>query len=458
MGSPDNYLYTAEDPYVMGLAWESGLAQPVGGINKALAEVGLDNTSERFLPQFLGGMGELYTSVFEPRKPIKIYADTDTIPQLQFSGITNKATQIDMRAKQVRLQAADYIEFFQNKYLDTTTLYTGVTTDFILDKLLLAAGLTTAQYQLETGQSTIGFAMLESGARFSDVINQLVQAENGQFYVDENGVYHFENRLHYSTSPYNAVNYTAEDNLVINAQAPSADHLVNVVEFNYNPRKKTSSTNIFTLSGTIAVPSGESEVFIDFDNPVLSASAPSYTVNSQEDGSGSNLTANVTIKNTALFAQAVKYTFINSGAAGFFTSMTIQGRWAILRYSTPQYYRMKDDSSVTAYQEQVLSINNDYIQDKTWANSFGQLILSDFSEPEKILTITIRAIPGLRRGHLVVYNEYAWRIYHIRSTLDPTYGYIQELTMMQRGPASGSGVVYFQVDVTALDDVAVIAP
>ena len=441
----------------MGLAWESGLSQPIGGVNKALAEVELENTTERFLPQFLGGMGELYTSVFEPRKPVKIYAGVPT-SQLQFSGLTNKAAQIDMRAKQVRLEAADYMEFFQNKYLDTTTLYTGVTTDFILDRLLLSAGLTTAQYVLETGQSTIGFAMLESGAKFSDVINQLVQAENGQFYVDENGIYRFENRLHYAVDPYRAVNYTAEPNMVINAQAPSTDHLINVVEFNYNPRKKTSSTTIFTLSGTIAVPTGDSEVFIDFDNPVLSASAPSYTVNSLEDGTGSNLTANVTIKATALFAQSVKYTFTNSGAAGFFTSMTIQGRWAILRYATPQYYRLKDDSSVTAYQEQVLSINNDYIQDQVWANSFGQLILSDFSEPEKILTLTIRAIPGLRRGHLVVYNQYSWRIYRIRSTLDPSYGYIQELTMMQRGPASGSGVTYFQVGVTPLDDIAVIAP
>lgn len=458
IGSPSSYRYFDESAYVTGLSWERGLSQPIGGISKALANVSLSNTSGRFTPSFMGGSSELYTAVAEPRKPIKISAGFNfggvdqTIPV--FAGILNKSPEIDIANRSARLSAADYIDFFQTKNIDQTAMYTNETTDVVIGGLLSQLGMTTAQYELDTGLNTIPFGIYNNGSKFGSIINSLVEAENGQFYQDEMGIFRFENRQHWTNSPYTTVQRIIRPSQVINAKSPSQDHIINVVEVTSNPRVKANGVTIFTLSGTITLNTGDNDVFLNFDNPVLAANAPSITANSASDGTGSNVSASVSVKNTSLFAQSVKYTITNnSGSTAYITALTIVGRWAIPRYDKPLYTRLQDDSSVTAYQEQVLSINNDYIQTPTDAASIAQTILNDFSDPENILVITIRAIPELQMGDLISYQNIAWRVYKIRSSFDPGVGNVQELTMVQRAPQ-----IYFRIGVSTIEGSDQIAP
>lgn len=457
IGSPGNYKYFDESDYVMGLSWERSLSQPIGGLNKALADAHLDNTSGRFTPSFMGGSSELYTAVSEPRKPITISAGFNfgvdqTIPE--FAGILNKSPVVDMSSRTITLQAADYVDFFQTKNIDQAAMYTSKTTDVVIGNLLAQLGMSTAQYELDTGLNTIPFGIYDNGSKFGNVINQLVQAENGQFYQDESGIFRFENRQHWTNAPYTQVQKVIPDNMVLNAQSPSQDHIINVVEVTSNPRVKANGVTIFTLSGTITLNTGDNDVFLNFDNPVLAANAPSITANSASDGSGSNVSASVSVRNTSLFAQSVKYTVTNnSGSTAYITALTITGRWAIPRYDKPLYTRVQDDSSVTAYQEQTLSINNDYIQNATDAASIAQTILNDFSDPEKIIVITIRAIPELQLGDLVSYQNITWRVYKIRTNLNPSVGFTQELTMVQRIQQ-----IYFRIGVSTIGSTDGIAP
>lgn len=457
IGSPGNYRYFDESAYVESLSWEHGLSQPVGGLSKALANAGLSNTSERFTPNFMGGTSELYTAI-QPRKPIQIYAGFNfagvdqTLPV--FSGILEKTPVVNMANRSVSLQAADYISFFQTKNIDQAAMYTNETTDVVIGGLLSQLGMSTAQYELDTGLNTIPFGIYDNGSKFGSVINSLVQAENGQFYQDEMGIFRFENRQHWTNAPYTTVQRTIRPSQVINAQTPSQDHIINVVEVTSNPRVKANGVTIFTLSGTITLTTGDNEVFLNFDNPVLAANAPSITANSASDGSGSNVSGSIAVKNTSLFAQSVKYTLTNnSGSTAYITALTIVGRWAIPRYDKPLYTRVQDDSSVTAYQEQTLSINNDYIQNATDAASIAQTILNDFSDPESIQVITIRAIPELQIGDLISYQGVSWRVYRIRSTLDVSAGFVQELTMVQRAVQG-----YFRIGVSTIGSTDGIAP
>jgi len=285
----------------------------------------------------------------------------------------------------------------------------------------------------------------DNGTKFSDAINQLVQAENGQFYQDESGIFRFENRQHWDNAPYTQVQRIVLTGQVINAKAPNTDHIINVVEINSNPRVKTSSTTIYTLSGTITLDTGFTVIFVDFENPVLAASNPVYAAFSNQDGTGTNLTASVSVK-VDLFAKSAKYTFTNNSVlTAYITSMTVQGRWAIERYADPLYTRVADSSSITAYQERPITINNDYIQDTTWAESFGDMVMTDYSEPESIQEITIRAIPELQRGDLVSWQGRHWRIYKIRASLGISQGYVQELTMVQR-----SLTTYFRIGISTI--------
>lgn len=464
IGSPGNYRYFDESAYALSMSWERGYSMPTGGLTKALAEVRLDNNSGRFTPRYMGGNSELYTAIL-PSRPVIINAGFNfgvdqTVPQ--FAGIITEQPQLDMRNRQLRIRAGDYVDFFQNRYLDKQVMFTAQRTDQVIQTLFTNLGMNTAQYDLDYGINNIPFGLFEPGTRYSDIINQLVEAENGHLYQDESGIFKFENRQHWDSIPYTQVQRIISTSQVVQAESPNTDHLINVVEINASIRQKQPAQTIFSLPSlsTIAVPaSGDLEQFFEFQDPILQLTDPTnggatsyFTANSASDGSGTDMTSSISVKNVGTFAKAVKYRFHNSSTSiVYITQLVLSGRPAL--HVSDLYYREKDDSSVTAYQEQPLRINNDYIQNVSWAASYSRMILNDFSDIEKLQTITIRAIPELQLGDLVSWQGRYWRIFDIKATLDPSAGFLQELTLLQRTIKS-----YFRIGISTIGGSDMIAP
>ena len=452
VGSPGQYRYFDESDYVMSLAWEYGLNFPTGGLSVGMAEAELDNTSGRFLPDYMGGVSELYTAIL-PRRPFIInggfnFEGVDqTIPQ--FSGILSRQPQVDVGSRRVQIQGKDYVDFFYNRYLDQEVMFTGQTTDQVYETLLQSMGLATSQYDLDPGINVIPFGLVEKGTRYSDIFSQLAEAENGQMYQDESGVFKFENRQHYDSSPGNEVQRIVLTGQVIDAEAPDIDNIINVVEVSGKPRIKQPRQVLFKLSSPIFVPANQNtEVFVDFEDPIIEVDTVNYKSNIEE---GSTTDSGlVTIVSQSEFAKAMKLVFTSSTNA-FINTLDVFGRPA--RLAKEIYVRKQDDSSVTAYEERSLKIENDYIQDADWANSYAQVILNDYSEPDKIQQITVRAIPELQRGDLVSWQGRYWRIYGVKSKLSPGTGFIQELLMLQRTVVS-----YFRIGISTIGGTDKIAP
>lgn len=465
IGGPGIYNYSDESDYVTGLAWERGFSMPVGGLNKALAEADLDNTSHRFTPRYMGGSSELYTSIL-PRRPVIInagfhYSGIDNaIPQ--FAGILTKQPRVDKREGRLKLQAADYIDFFQNRKLDQEEMFTSLRTDEVMEMLLGSMGLSTAQYELDTGINIIPFGFFEKGTNFGNIFHQLTEAENGQFYQDEEGRFIFVNRQHWDTSPYNAVQKVILTGQVINAEAPNDDNIINVVEINANILNKQPEQIIFRLNSfdSIEVPGNSiKEAFLDFQDPILSLTTPSggdaasyYRANTLSDKSGDDATSNVSVSKVDRFAKAAKITFYNSSSSTvYITDLVVTGRPA--KKVRELYYRQADDSSVTAYEERPHRIDNPFIQQESWAESLSRMILNDFSDPENMQTITIRAIPSLQLGDTVSWQGRYWKIMHIRTALDTSSGFTQELTLVQR-----TLTTYFRIGISTIGGGDRIAP
>lgn len=458
LGSPANYKYFDESAYVMGISWERGLNMPVGGLTKALAEVRLDNTTERFTPRYMGGRSELYTAIL-PRRPILInagfnYSGADqSIPQ--FAGLLNKQPKVDIRNREVTLEAADYVDFFGGRKLDQQVMFTSQRTDQVMTTLLQGTlGMSTAQYDLDYGINLIPFGYFDAGTDMSYIFQELTQAEAGHFYQDESGIFKFHNRQWGDSSPFNQIQRIILTGQVIDAQAPNDDHIINIVEVNSRVFQKQPIQTIFnlpSLSFIIVPPNSFTEQFFEFQDPVLSLTDPTnggassyYLANMSSDGSGTDMTGSIQIKNQGTFVKSVKYKFTNTSSSTIYiTQLVLAGR-AVINPSNI-YLRSRDDSSVTAYQEQPYQINNDYIQNASWAASLSQMILSDFSDPESLQIITIRALPELQLFDLVSWQGRYWRIFNIRNTLDPSVGFTQELTMLQRNITT-----YFRIGISTI--------
>lgn len=466
VGGPGIYNYFDESDYLLSLAWERGLNMPIGGLATALAEARLDNTSRRFTPGYMGGQSELFTSIL-PRRPIIINAgfDLDGISQTipQFAGIVTRQPRLDTRDRSLSLEAADYVDFFQNRFLDQEVMFTGKRTDEVMETMLRdSMGLATSQYELDYGINVIPFGLFEKGTRFSNIFNELAQAEYGHFYQDEEGKFRFENRQHWDGSPHSDVQRIVLTGQVIEAEAPTDDHLINVVEIRSPLRAKQPMQTVFQLPvlTSIEVPANSSvERFFEFDDPVLALTDPTsggansyFFANSSDDETGSDLSSSVTVQNLGTFARAVKYRLTNAGAqTAFITQLVIAGR--VAKTVGNLYYRDRDSSSVTAYEERLLEIDNPYVQDESWARSFSTMILRDFSEPESVQRITIRAIPELQLGDLISWQGRYWRVFDIKTELNAAAGFIQRLTLLQR-----QIVTYFRIGISTIGGSDQIAP
>ena len=465
LGSPANYRYFDESNYLLGLTWEKGYNMPTGGIAKSLAEARLANTSGRFTPRYMGGNSELFTAIL-PRRPAIISAgfNYNGIDQsiLQFAGIVDKQPVVDSRSREISLSFADYIDFFQSRFLDQSAIFTSQTTDQVIETLLVQMGLSTSQYDLDPGINVIPFGRFEKGSYFADIINKLVEAENGHFYQDEEGIFKFENRQHWNIAPYINVQKVIYTSDVINAESPNVDHVINVVEVNSKQYKKLPEQIIFRLNpyNGLRVPGNSTEsFFFEFENPALSVTTPTSTgtlsyfvANTEEDGSGTNLTSSLSVSSIYNFSNSAKVTFRNTSAnAAYLVNLVISGRQA--SPVADIYTRKQDDSSVTAYEERKLTIDNEFIQSQDWAESYAQMVLNDFAEIENLQKLTIIAKPDLQLGDLVSWQGRYWRIFDVKSTLSPESGFIQELTLLQRSLTS-----YFRIGLSSIGGTDKIAP
>ena len=453
----NKYTFEDESAYLINLSYEQELNQPTGGLSKKIADMTLDNTSGRFTPRYAGGSSALFTAVSKPRRPLVINAGfnfngiDNKIPQ--FVGLTSKPPKIDSRSRSVQLQALDFSDFISNQYVDQEAMFTDYRTDQILEQALISGGYSTSQYSLDYGINKVPFAEFKSGDKFGDVINKLVEAENGYFYQDESGVLRFENRQHWDSSPYTQVQRIINTHQVIEARTPNTDHLINVVEVKAKPRSKQVNQLVFTLSGTKELPAlTDTEIFVQFDDPMLALDNPVYIANTISDGSGTDVSSSIQLKSYSKFARAAKIVLRNNtSATAFVTSLTIYGRPA--KVSKEIYTRVKDDSSITAYEERPFVIDNEYIGSDSWANSFGQMVLNDYSEPENLQELVIRALPELQLGDLISWQGRYWRVYGIKTNIDPNDGFVQTLKLLQRTITS-----YFRIGISTIGGSDKIAP
>lgn len=456
VGSPGNYKYFDESAYLMHLEWDRGLRLPQGGLSMGLGAATLDNTSKRFLPRYIGGNSELSTAIV-PRRPVIINAGFNVGTDLrfpQFAGLVSGQPQVDLRARTVSLKFADYISYFQNKYLDKVTMFTAQFTDQVIESLLVKLGMSTAQYNLDQGINLIPFGIFDVGTKFSDAIGQLVEAENGQFYQDEQGIFRFENRQKWTQSPYTNVQKIITTAMVINSQVTNTDHIVNSVEIKSSVRTKQPDQLVFSLSQPQAIGRNtDVTIFVQFNDPILALDTPaSWAVNTQIDGSGSDISGSVTLKSIDVFAQTAKLIFTNSSANdGFITSLVLYGRPA--QVTTQIDYQAKDGSSVTAFQEQTLSINNNFVQSQSWAQTYAQMILNDFANPSNIQRLTVRAMPDLQLGDLISWQGKYWRIFDNKQIIDPGSGFIQELLLVQKTIQT-----YFRIGISTIGGSDQISP
>ena len=404
----DKYTYIDVSGRVTEIEWQREV-KPFSGFSLGMADVVFDNYDDYFTP---GGSSEVADYIL-PYRPIRIYAGfgADVIPV--FIGLTEKMPEINEKSKTATFHCVDFLYSILERPLLESAMYVGQTTDTIISNLLQLVGLSTLQFELDTGFLTVPYASFRKDEKLKHALEKILQAEQGRLYLDEQGTIRFKNRQNISTSTIMSLNaYTN----IVDYKTLKQDQIINVAEVKSHVVEVGANQEYYELpiDDPITVPAGGSfEVWVDIgkvtgvDAPVYidSATTSSFSVNTASDGSGSANSTDVTLSSSSLLGESFKMTFANANVADLyitdlrlFATPVIKGK--------PIYVVEENASSKTKYDERVKTIENEYIQTEADATSLATTVLSDYAIHGRITQLKIKGTPALQVDDAVHVNLY----------------------------------------------------
>ena len=367
---------------VISAQWSLGFAAPFDLIARDnTAELVLQNSTRDFSPEYASGAyyGNLTTG-----RGVKITSTYASVTRTMWLGwiasikptvnikgdrtstisCTGWFERAQRRESIIPLQLAKRADEVIEVILDESDILPpGLTGFWILGVSTL--GLSTvlgsvASYfnVLDTGDTTFAFAGdWSSGTSVHAAIRSMVEREAGRFWQARNGVLQFASRSFFPTLTTSSATFT--DDMQAMDYEYGAD-IANIIETGYEPRTTGTPGSTLAVLGSSAEVGAAGTLDLEFRftgdaGATIGATAlitpvatTDYTANSLADGSGTNLTANVTaaIIDTNATAATVRYT--NTGAAAFIQA-TSKLRGTPLTKFNALVYTATDEDSVLEY-------------------------------------------------------------------------------------------------------------
>lgn len=466
----DKFDYMVETPYVNSLNVERTVSTIPIGIMSAQADIELDNTSKRFLPGYDPTIGDYIRA----GRPIKINVGFDLETLSQFTGYTQRP-KTTLGARKLTVHAFDAMEFLNN-FESSLDMQTDITVKDAIALLLDEAGFASSQYVLEDSVQTLAF-FSPSGKKTGALIKDMVEAEGGLFFFDEQGIARFWNRLHFdlNSTPIGTLNYDNLKDLQF-IDTPVINH----VKVTSKPRVVTANQLIYRLSQAIEVQPGTAVRFpfgfsdddgdlpattIDTPAYIDSATSSLYKTNVESDGSGNpaNSYISVTDFDTWGTGGVIEFTNSSTGQIMYITDLQIYGTPAkVLTTYIGEYF---DQTSIDENglnpdnQGVVMEVTNDYIQDQGSADIYAFNIVNQFKDPSRQLTGVPFSNPAWQFGDVFTVevedtgDTFTMVMLGNKLSMDTGTVLTQSMTLEERTFRS-----YFQIGVSQIGGVDAIHP
>ena len=435
--SPDNFTYFDETDRLIKLDYDRILIEPLGGISSTIMDCELNNFDGRFTPQSNGTIG---TAIL-PNRPLTAHIGffmegiKKTVPI--FKGLTEMPEESKASGK-IKIHAVDFVKFLQTATLDGKT-YVDNRTDAIISDILITAGFASDQFVTETGLNTVGYAYFNKDQSAFDRIKLLCEAEEGLFYQDENGVLRFETRRHFIAPPHNTSVWDINSDDIIQWEERQRQKIYNHVIVKSLPREVQATAVIWTSGSEVRVKANETkDVWARLDDPATElttlATPTDYTAFTGTAGGGSDISGDQSIVQS-LLGTDVKLSITNNNASdAFFNLLQIRGKAATVVGDFTE--EATDTVSINKFDIHELSLENDFIQDESFAAYMAQSLVDKYGQPGRVLRLLVQGIPQIQLRDRVkvtdivtnVIKEY--RVMRIQGMLEGG-GFLQYLTIRE---------------------------
>lgn len=420
------YIDTADDgsyaanisSVVIEAEWQIGFAEPFQLMARdSTATLLVNNGTKDFSPEYASGA---YYGNLQPGRALKITSTYASVTRTMYVGwiamVTptfnskgNLTASIECNGwferaqrfeSRIPLQIAKRSDEVIAAILDgSDILPPGFTGFWILGKGLLGSSTILSSvgsyFTFDTGDVTFAYAGdWDAETTVYDAIQQTVGREAGRFFQKRDGTLQFFRRLHFPTNT--TVTAIFSDGMTALDYSYGAD-LSNVVVAHYEPRIVGAAASVLTtFAAAVLVPSASFvDVILVFTTQDAGATIAAtllitplantdYAANSLEDGSGANLTANVTASITVTNASSATIRYTNSGAAAYLLATSQLRGTPLTKFNTQDYIAI-DETSLLAHGK--LAFDIDGVQDTfSDAASLGDFQLALRKDPVAKIT------------------------------------------------------------------------
>lgn len=296
-----------------------------------------------------------------------------------------------------------------------TTIATGAEITEILDKAAWPGFPRT----LDTGQTTMD-RFWQDKVKTLTALRKVEGTESGFLAESAAGYIVFEDRHHRMKSPHltSQATYTDAPGGAIGyiriGQEDPLQQIFNIFEAEVKTYTAGSSATLWTCpeSGASSpqIPAGDNRTFwasypnsdsatnaLAVDAWTTPESSVDFVANTAADGSGTNITASVTIAETK-FSNAMKMVVTNAATQNAYLT-TFQARGTPITVSDPMKVRVEDSTSKTAYGERTYPHPGEFIPDTVEAKDWCDFNISVYKDPQPILLIALHS--NRSHSHLV---------------------------------------------------------
>lgn len=413
----DKYQYTDYSSYLVSYSVSQKIGQYPYGIIMSQASLQLDNGNYLFTP----GADPTIGAYILPNRPLKLALGFNGETLQQFTGFTDQPAH-NRSDLSFSVTAFDVFTYIANFVSQMTTTLVGQRADQIIAAGLTEMGFGTSQYVLDTSLQVPVGALSPYGQRWGDIFQSLCESEQALMFADENGIIHWWNRQHMTTSNSTVWNldYTNLENL--ESQSTPIFNDVIVVA---NPRAVTANQKVWELGSPLTLPTGTLSYGVDFTDddgalpvtavdtplPYTTATTSSFVANSAADGSGTDVTSSISISSLTLQGTSCIVVFSNSSStASYLTKLTLFGTPA--KVTQHISIRYTDAASVRQYgvnpgnNGYPLEIDNDLIQDPSTASGLAYSIVTSYKDGRARYVSHPLANPAIQIGDQIsVYNQ-----------------------------------------------------
>jgi len=404
----DYYDYSSQKDRVISLEWDRETNFPYS-MQSSECSVVLNN----FDNYYSSDTNSPISQYLIPSRPVKLLSGYHSSPLLQqFVGLTHDKPEIDQSSRTAKFEASDYLtELFKLRLSDSVAM-SNVRTDEALAALFTQFGIAPHQYELAVGRNRIPFLFIARGTSASEVFRDVMQAEGGQLWIDEQGIIRFEQRLVTSFSPV----FTFDETNISSMSTSGDTEIINRVEITSNIREVQDPQPIhagsgqlfnYTLTEPVVVPAGGTGVYsIDIEDPLGGYSEP--TLGELSDDSwftartflGEQITSNISVTQSLLTFNTLSLTFTNTNTFdAYVDNIEIYGEPA--KVVDTIEYEAFDQTSIDEYGEFPLEIENDMFGSESNCESFAYTTIDAYSDFDNVIELTVKGNPALQLSDII---------------------------------------------------------